>query len=158
MAEEISPGALAIAGHFEQVAQLQHASNATRTRLAICSSFRSYEADAFILQQGQPVDVVQVILQGQVHVTLVNAAGETIWLYSAGPGILLDPIALLTPPVMPYSIRALSQVDLVEIPRDCMAEAIAAEPRVGFETMHVLAQRMYLVARLVDRKASTQPR
>lgn len=145
---------MAIAAQFEQVAQLQHASNATRIRLAICASFRSFEADTCVGGQGDTIDVVQVILQGQVHVTMTTDVGKTVWLYSAGPGTLLDPVALLTPPVLPYSIRALSQVDVVEIPRDCILEAIAAEPRIGYEMMHVVAQRMYLITRILNRIAS----
>lgn len=143
-----------IAAQFDHVSQLQHAHLSDRVRLANHAQLRIFDADTFVAEQGMPADTVQVILQGQVHVTSANASGRTIWLWSAGPCTMLDPIALLEPPLMPYSIRTLSEVQLVEIERDFMLEVIQGEPRVGFEMMHVLAQRLHLIGGLVNQSAA----
>ena len=93
----------------------------------------SRPAGAVIVQQGDPADVAYVIVAGEADVI-----GDGRHLAVSGPGDTVGEIALLKDGHRTATVRARSDVDLLEMDRDAFLDAVTGH-RVSRETATSLA-------------------
>ena len=98
-----------------------------------------------LLSQGSKIEEVYLVLHGTVSSGLYANSNPALWLYISGPGTVVDMSALLDPPESPVSIRALSEVEVLAIPRDQFVEVIEENPDVGYAIMRNLCVRMSVI-------------
>jgi len=124
-------------------------------RLNLAGAVTEFPAESVILTEGTQIDEVYLILRGMVTVGLYQGIDPALWLYVSGPGTVVDMCALLEPPVSPVSIRALTDVEALAIPRAEFVEVVQEEPAVGYEILRNLCSRLSLIT-LVTLKEFSQ--
>ena len=100
---------------------------------------------AIILSEGSPIEEVYVVQHGLAVAGMYKEVDPALWLYVAGPQSVLDPCALLDPPVSVVTVKALTDVEAIAIPRDVFVKIMRQEPSVGFQVLQDLASRLVLI-------------
>ncbi len=118
-------------------------------RLNLAGTLKEYPAEALILAEGSEIEELHLIMQGMVAVGLYQEVDPALWLYVSGPGTLVDTCALLDPPISPVSIRALTDVEALAIPRAVFMEVMQEEPAVGYEILRNLSSRLSLISHVI---------
>ena len=90
-----------------------------------------------------------------VTVGLYGNVNPALWLYVSGPGIIVDTCALLEPPVSPVSICALTDVDVLAIPRETFA-GLVQQTAVGYEILRNLSARLALINQVALKELSQE--
>ena len=137
---------------LKEVPFFRHLPTTQLCHLATCATRRWFEADSLLFGQEENLDSLFVIVQGMVSVTANVGSQRTLWLYTAGPGSLVDLSILLDPPVAPVAVYTLSPVEVLEIPRECLLKELGEQPAIGYEMMQQLCQRLSLVTRVVAKQ------
>lgn len=106
---------------------------------------RWFPEGTILVAEGSEIEEVHLILRGLASVGFYESVNPGLWLYVCGPKSLVDPCALLDPPISPVTIRALTEIETVVIPREVFAGLMLREPSVGYEVMRALASRMALI-------------
>ena len=125
-------------------------------RLTMEGTVMEFPGQSLILSDGAQIEEVYLILHGMVTVSLHQGTSPSMWLYFSGPGTVVDMCALLDPPVSPVSIYALTDVEVLAIPRDVFTEVVQAEPVVAYEIVRNLASRLALINRVVLKEISQE--
>ncbi len=99
-------------------------------RRILSGEVRQFPGECLLLGEGSQIEEVYLILRGMVTVGVYQEQAPALWLYVSGPGTMVDMCALLDPPVSPVSIRALSDVEVLAIPRTDFVEVMRQEPAV----------------------------
>ena len=126
-------------------------------RLNSAGTVKEFPGESQILTEGSEIEELYLILQGMVSVGLYQNVNPALWLYFSGPGTLVDMCALLDPPISPVSIRALTDVRALVIPRADFLEVIQEEPTVGYEIARNLSSRLALIAHVVLKEFCQSP-
>ena len=106
---------------------------------------KKFGPEEMLLSQGSKIEEVYLVLHGTVSVGVYTDSNPAMWLYISGPGTVVDMCALLDPAESPVSIRALSEVEVLAIPRDRFVEVIEEYPDVGYTIMRNLCVRMSVI-------------
>ena len=118
-------------------------------RLIRASAERSFPAESLILDEGAEIEEVYIICRGMVSIGLYRNTDPTVWLYVSGPGTVVDTCVLLDPPISPVSVRALSDLEVLAIPRAEFLQVIEEEPSVGYDIIRSLCNRLCLINRVL---------
>ena len=111
---------------------------------------------SLILREGSEIEDVYLVLRGMVTVSLYQGISPSLWLYHSGPGTVADMCALLEPPVSPVSINALTDVEVLAIPRDVLVEVLLEQPVLACKVLRNLASRLALINRVVLKEISEE--
>ena len=114
-------------------------------RIVRAGTAKQFPGKTVLLREGAQVEEVYFILRGMVAVGLYQDSNPALWLYVSGPGSMVDTCALLDPPVSPVSINALSDVDVLAVPRSVLVEVIEEEPTVGYQMLRTLCTKMAII-------------
>ena len=106
---------------------------------------REFPWESVLLNEGADIEEVFLILRGTVSVGLYEDVNPAMWLYVSGPGTVVDMCALLDPPVSPVTIRALSDVEALAIPRAQLVAVMEEEPTVGYHILKSVSSRLSLM-------------
>ena len=119
-----------------------------RLNLTLAGTVKNFDGESVILSEGTDIEEVYLILRGLVTVGMYQGINPALWLYVSGPGTIVDTCALLDPPVSPVTIRALTDVEVLAIPRAAFVKVIRANPDVGYELLQNLCSRLSLITRI----------
>ena len=125
-------------------------------RMILAGTVKRFPGQNVILEEGSQVEEVYLILHGTVAVGLYGGIDPTLWLYVSGPGTVVDMCALLEPPVSPVSIRTLSDVEVLAIPRTVFAELMREETAVGYEILQNYCTRLSLINQVTLKQFSQE--
>ena len=125
-------------------------------RLVLAGTVRQFAGQTVLLSEGSEVEEVYLVLHGTVTVGLYQAENPALWLYVSGPGTVVDMCVLLEPPVSPVSIRALSDVEVLAIPRKAFVEVISEETDVGYEILKNYCSRLSLINQVTLKEFSQE--
>ncbi len=118
-------------------------------RLIAAGTVKEFPGHSVVAKEGSPRDEVYLILRGSATVSLYGAEDPAFWLYVSGQGSMVDMCALLDPPVSPLTILALSDLEVLAIPRAEFAQVMQEEPAVGYEVLQDLCARMSMINKVV---------
>lgn len=99
------------------------------------------QAGALILRQGMPGDTAYKIKCGRVEVFRRNDEGQDIRLSEFGPGEMIGEATALFGGPCYASVRALTETELVPVPRRTLQESIKRSPTMRAHIMDLIAQR-----------------
>ena len=117
-----------------------------RLKLTSAGTVKRLPAETLILAEGSIIEEVSIILRGMVRTRLNDSSETPVNLYVSGPGPVVDSCALLDPPVAPISVRTLSDVEVLTIPRETFVRLVSREPTVGYEILQNLSRRLCLIS------------
>ena len=125
-------------------------------RLVLAGTVRQFAGQTVILSEGSEVEEVFLVLRGMVTVGLYQAANPALWLYVSGPGTVVDMCVLLEPPVSPVSIRTLSDVEVLAVPRAVFVDVMSEETHVGYEILKNYCSRLSLINQVTLKEFSQE--
>ena len=125
-------------------------------RLVLAGTVTQFAGQTVILREGTEMEEVYLVLRGMVTVGLYQAANPALWLYVSGPGTVVDMCVLMDPPVSPVSIRALSDVEALAIPREAFVEVMSEETDVGYEILKNYCSRLSLINQVTLKEFSQE--
>ncbi|MBA4373457.1 MAG: hypothetical protein C0402_11430 [Thermodesulfovibrio sp.] len=112
------------------------------SRLAYDSRRLTYKAGTRILSHTDKNEDYYVIISGSVRVYQVTDTGEEVSFATLGPGEGFGEIALLTQAPRSASVAAVSDSDLLLIPRDALIRVIFSNAEASMQFARVLAERL----------------
>ena len=116
--------------------------------LTMAGTVKEFPCESVLLSEGSEIEEVYLILRGLVSVGLYEGINPALWLYISGPKTLVDTCALLDPPVSPVTIRALTDVEILAIPRVAFVKVMQTHTDVGYELLQNLCSRLSLITRI----------
>ena len=125
-----------------------------RLALTMAGTVKEFPRESLILSEGSQIEEVYLVLRGMVTVGLYQGVAPSFWLYVSGPGTIVDMFALLEPPVSPVSIYALTDVEMLAIPRAAFVEVMQEESALGYEALQSLCTRLSLITRVALKEFS----
>lgn len=103
---------------------------------------RQVEPDAFFFQQGEPADVLYVLVQGKVRLTQVTPEGYQVLLNFASSGDMFGGIAALGDAVYPVSAQALGHCRALAWDGRTMVRLMERTPRLALNALSLAAGRI----------------
>ena len=107
---------------------------------------KSYPPGSSIFAEGESVQFIWIVLRGRCRVFKKAAAGEEAELGIIEPYGIFGEMSFFNPAPHSASIRALSEVEVVRLPRDkydlLLHNGSLAAYKVAFNTMGVLIERI----------------
>ncbi len=100
-----------------------------------------YAASEIIVQQGDEGGSMYVIKKGRVSINILTSAQQLIKLKELQHGDFFGEISLLTGDKRTATIKALTEVELYELERDDLHEAIKANKEIAKKLEEVLIHR-----------------
>ncbi len=128
--------------------QLNKLSPRQSLRLTAAGTVKRLPEGTQLVRQGSPIEEVGIVLRGMVGTRLDEGLAAPISLYVSGSGTIVDASALLDPPLSAVSVRALSQVEMLALPRSAFVELLSEEPAVGYRIFKNLFKRLSLINEL----------
>jgi signal transduction histidine kinase len=110
--------------------------------LASLTKMKSYPQGELICREGAYEDSFYIIGAGQVEFTKQFTDNEERQLRTGGPGVYFGEMALLQDIARSANVRALSDVQVLEIDKDAFHEAIRANPAMMLDIVRTLIERM----------------
>jgi CRP-like cAMP-binding protein len=101
-----------------------------------------FSAGQLIFEQGDPGDLLYIIVTGKVKVGCSSADGRENLLSILGPSDMFGEMSLLDPGPRMSTATALTDVEAVAMDRAMLREWIAARPEVAEQLLRVLARRL----------------
>ncbi|GAA2770332.1 Crp/Fnr family transcriptional regulator [Mycolicibacterium pallens] len=110
----------------------------------LCDSLdrRYFNTGDFIFEQGEPGDLLYIIVTGKVKIGSSAEDGRENLFHILGPSDMFGELAMLDPGPRISSARALTDVAVVTMDRELLREWIAPRPEVAEQLMRVLARRL----------------
>lgn len=101
-----------------------------------------FSAGQFIFEQGDPGDLLYIILTGKVKVGCSSADGRENLFSVLGPSDMFGEMSILDPGPRMSTATALTEVEAVAMDRAILREWIASRPEVSEQLLRVLARRL----------------
>ncbi len=105
-----------------------------------------YPPGAMILEEGESFQHICIVLNGRCQVVKKAKSGEEKELWVLEPGGVFGEMSFFNPAPHSASVRALSQVDVMRLPRDkydhLLRGGSLAAYKLAFNTMGVLIERL----------------
>jgi CRP-like cAMP-binding protein len=99
-------------------------------------------AGAVIVPQSMPVENLLVVLSGTAKAVMTHSEGREVTLQMLRPGDLIAETSLLDGSPTTASVIALSDVQLLSVPRGAFVQLLAAHPELSIRLLSDLASRM----------------
>jgi CRP-like cAMP-binding protein len=112
-----------------------------------------YAPQAVIYTEGEPANVLFVVLSGEIELTM---RGESLGTENAG-GIVGE-MALLDSASRSTTAKSLSDAKLARVNRDELARLSRLSPEFSMHVMATLAKRLRSVDRFISAQISGQPK
>lgn len=125
-----------------------------RRRLARAGAPVDLIPGELLCQAGDPGDAVYVILDGELEVRRLSAAGRELRLVALGPGALAGEMAVLDGGARSADIVASRRAHLWRVPRQALLEALEAEPRALLALVAELSRRLRAVNAALEARST----
>ena len=103
---------------------------------------RAFAAGEIIFHRGDPGQVMYLVRQGKVKISLTSPDGQEVSLALLGPGEYFGELALLDGQPRSADAAALEAVDTYWLRRDDFISAVMHHPLIAVQVMNVLARRL----------------
>jgi len=110
-------------------------------RLAAASRLRRFRRGSRIISEGEPMDAVLLIAQGNVEVSISGPDGRRFTYALGWQGAIFGMLALFDGRGMPHDLNALDDVIVVVIPFAALREELAAAPALWKPVAYDMAWR-----------------
>ena len=110
-----------------------------------------YKAGDVIFSEREPAEVMYVILEGEVDLTLQGAA-----LGTEGQGGIIGEMAVIDAGTRSATATAASEVKLARIDRDQFRKLVQKNPKFSLHAMTAFANRLRAVDRFISARAEFQ--
>ncbi|HMQ54007.1 MAG TPA: Crp/Fnr family transcriptional regulator [Anaerolineae bacterium] len=104
---------------------------------------RRVEREAYFYYQGDPGRTFYILVEGQVKLTEVTAAGQQILVRFVGPGDAMGIIAALSQAVYPLSAQAVDDCLALAWDGDILEQLMEQYPRVAIDGLRLVSQRWH---------------
>jgi CRP/FNR family transcriptional regulator, cyclic AMP receptor protein len=110
--------------------------------LAIAAHHRAFHAGELIFHRGDPGQVMYVIRQGKVKISLTSPEGQEVSLAVLGPGECFGELALLDGQPRSADAQAIEAVQAYSLQRMDFTRAVMHHPHIAVQVMQVLSRRL----------------
>lgn len=146
----VAPGATAASGgeprgHLDYLAQVPLFADldaSTLQGIATHLRVRAFAAGEIIFHRGDPGQVMYIVRQGKVKISLTSPDGQEVSLALLGPGECFGELALLDGQPRSADAAALETVDAYWLRRDDFISTVMHHPLIAVQVMQVLARRL----------------
>ena len=109
-----------------------------------CASLDSwhFSAGQFIFEQGDPGDLLYIIVTGKVKIGCSSPDGRENLFSILGPSDMFGEMSILDPGPRMSTATALTDVEAVGMDRAMLRECLASRPEVAEQLLRVLARRL----------------
>lgn len=111
---------------------------------------RNFPKDSIIYRQGDIADSFCYLKKGRVKVFMTSIDGAEKTLNTASHGEILGEGAFFDKKPRVSSARALTSSELIMIDKEKLTELIAKHPKLAFELLEILANRIRLLSTQLD--------
>src|SRR5438093_7531159 len=94
-----------------------------------------------LIREGDPGDAMYVIVAGQLDVSKLSG-GVEVQLAREGPGSIQGEMSAIEGRPRSASVRAITQVEVLRIPRDALLAVFAITPEAAFSVLQVVLNRL----------------
>jgi len=140
-----APAPPSVAGHVPSLAQVALFANLDAESLGELSAVvrrRVFRAPEVIFHRDDPGQVLYVIREGKVKITINSPEGHEVVLAVFGPGDYFGELALLDGQPRSASAVALEDVEVYGLQRSDFIKAVMSHPRIAIQVMNVLSRRL----------------
>ncbi|MEZ5739043.1 MAG: Crp/Fnr family transcriptional regulator [Burkholderiaceae bacterium] len=110
---------------------------------------RSFAKDTIVVVEGEPADVLYIVLSGNLRVYVSDAEGREAELNRLGPGEYFGEL-MLGSKVRTASVRSLNQCQLCMIRRREFEAFLASRPDMAFHLIQTMIDRIRILTRSVQ--------
>jgi CRP-like cAMP-binding protein len=118
---------------------------------------KRYPRGAMLYVQGDPPPGLMATLEGAVSFSRVRPSGNEVIYHVAGPGTWFGMFGVLTGLPMMLDVTAVTDVALVCVPREPIAQLLAREPRYPLEMARLPLERLAEAFDLVEHVSRPNP-
>ena len=136
--------AMSLDHEFEVLSQLelfQHLQPVKLKRLIFVSQRYHLEPDEYLFRQGDPMDSVFGVVDGELSITLESASGEIV-VARQGPGDLVGEMAIISGEPRSASIRANAKCEVIGFQKELFINTVIHDPGTALKMMQLLADRL----------------
>ena len=110
-------------------------------RLAEMAQSMSLAQGELLLREGDPGDSMYVVVSGELDVTKLSGGNE-VQLARVGAGTIQGEMSAIEGRPRSASVRAITAVDVLKVPRDALLTVFAAAPEAAFSVLRVVLDRL----------------
>jgi signal transduction histidine kinase len=110
-------------------------------RLARMAEPMSLAPGDLLIREGDPGDAMYVVVSGELDVTKLSG-GTQVQLARVGPGTIQGEMSAIEGRPRSASVRAISPVEVVRVPREALLATFAVEPESAFSVLRVMSDRL----------------
>jgi CRP-like cAMP-binding protein len=110
-----------------------------RATIAGCAQNRAFEADEYLMREGQPADVFYVIREGAAAIETFVPQRGAVTLQSLHDGDLVGWSWLLEPYRVAFDVRALTSTRAVSFDAACLRGKCERDPALGYDLLRLFA-------------------
>jgi signal transduction histidine kinase len=111
------------------------------SRLAAMAEPLTLAPGELLLREGDPGDAMYVVVSGELDVTKLTGGNE-IQLARVGPGTIQGEMSAIEGRPRSASVRAITKVEVLRIPRDALLAVFAVTPEAAFSVLEVVLNRL----------------
>jgi signal transduction histidine kinase len=111
------------------------------THLATMTQPMTLAPGDLLLREGDPGDAMYVVISGELDVTKLSG-GQEVQLARVGPGTIQGEMSAIEGRPRSASVRAITKVDVLRIPREALLNVFAVEPEAAFSVLRVMSDRL----------------
>jgi CRP/FNR family cyclic AMP-dependent transcriptional regulator len=101
---------------------------------------REIKPNTTIFTENMPAEALYIVKSGNVRITLMAGEGEEIGLLLLGPGEFFGELALIQETSRLVTARAVTQVELLILPRKDFQSLLDLDPQTGIKILMVITK------------------
>ena len=126
---------------LSRIELFQHLQSVKLKRLIFVSQRYHLEPGEYLFRQGDPMDRVFGVVDGDLSVTLESANGEIV-VARQGPGDLVGEMAVISGEPRSASIRANATCEVIGFEKELFINTVIHDPGTALKMMQLLADRL----------------
>jgi CRP/FNR family transcriptional regulator, cyclic AMP receptor protein len=138
------------ASYFKQVDIFASLSDADHQDLMAVARKRTFRAGEVICHRDDPGQVLYIIKEGKVKISLISPDGQEISLVVFGPGDCVGELALLDGEPRSADVIALERVECYTLQRSDFHKTVMKNPTIAIHVLEVLSRRLRRMNKQVE--------
>ena len=138
------------ASYFKQVDIFASLSDADLQDLMTVARRRTFRAGEVICHRDDPGQVLYIIKEGKVKISLISPDGQEISLVVFGPGDCVGELALLDGEPRSADVIALERVECYTLQRSDFHKTVMKNPTIAIHVLEVLSRRLRRMNKQVE--------
>ncbi len=132
---------MAVVDELREAPLFAHLPDDDLARLASMAQPLTLAPGDLLLREGDPGDALYVVVSGELDVTKKSGSSE-VSLNRVGPGTIQGEMSAIEGRPRSASVRAISEVEVLRIPREALLHVFAAAPESAFAVLRVVLNRL----------------